>query len=183
MPLTLSVGINKKQGLPDYGSLGASCNLTVELDVALLQDMDTFHRQVRNAYVSCTQAVNDELARQLSTSSATRSLPEPTNGHSLSGNGYKTVQADNGNGHSTSYTNGNGSSSHRASQKQLDFASQLAKQIRGLGVRKLEGLANKMFSKPLVDLTTLDASGLIDTLKAIKEERISLEDALSGVAV
>ena len=36
MPLTLNVGLSKKIGQPDYGSLGASCNLAVELDANLL---------------------------------------------------------------------------------------------------------------------------------------------------
>src|SRR5687767_219737 len=47
MPLTLNVGLTKKMGLPDYGSLGASCHVEVELDGSLLQcDLDGFHRHV-----------------------------------------------------------------------------------------------------------------------------------------
>ena len=32
MPLKLNVGVSRKVGLPDYGSVGASCNVEVELD-------------------------------------------------------------------------------------------------------------------------------------------------------
>ena len=64
MPLTLNVGLSKKIGLPDYGSLGASCNVQVELPTnTIFDDLEAFHRQVKQAYKACTQAVIDELAR------------------------------------------------------------------------------------------------------------------------
>ena len=63
MPLRLNVGVSKKVGLPEYSSAGAHCALEVELDAGLLEDLESFHERVRDAYVACHQAVNDELAR------------------------------------------------------------------------------------------------------------------------
>lgn len=61
--LRLNVGTNRKIGQPDYGSAGASCNLELELDTTLFQDLDGLQHVVRRAYAACNQAVNDELAR------------------------------------------------------------------------------------------------------------------------
>src|SRR5437588_5215704 len=67
MPLTLNVGLSKKVGLPDYGSLGVSCSVQVELDATLLlNDADGFQHKVRQAYLACHQAVHEELLRQQS---------------------------------------------------------------------------------------------------------------------
>jgi hypothetical protein len=64
MPLKLNVGVSRKVGLPQYGSVGASCNLEMELDAGLLErDLDGFHARVRGAYLAAQQAVHDELAR------------------------------------------------------------------------------------------------------------------------
>jgi len=172
MPMTLNVGLSKKVGLPDYGSVGASCSVQVELDAQLLRDdLDGFHAQVRNAYAACRQAVHDELSRHQTNGIS----QQPIANHDAS-----TGRTGRHNGHGHSATS-NGSS-HTASAKQLDYITQLARQIRGLGVRRVETLAQKMFGKPLVALSSLDASGLIDTLKAIKTGEINLDNALNGAA-
>ena len=115
MPLKLNVGLSRKIGLPDYGSMGASCHVELELDASLFQrDLNAFHQQVHNAYVACSQAVGDELARQRAqngeTAETPTSLPAPPPSNTSSGNG-----------------NSNGSS-HNASRKQLDYLQQLARQ-------------------------------------------------------
>jgi len=64
MPMKLNVGVSRKLGLPNYGSVGASCNLELELDATLLErDLNAFHTQIRGAYAAAHQAVHDELAR------------------------------------------------------------------------------------------------------------------------
>ena len=170
MPMTLNVGLSKKVGLPDYGSLGASCNVAVELNGSMVfDDLEAFHRHVRQAYVACQQAVTDELARQQQREVSAGPSAQDDRGGSVRNNG----PSGNGNG---------ASNGHRASEKQTGYIQQLAHQIRGLGVRRLETLCDKMFSKPMADLTSLDASGLIDALKSIKAGEIDLDTALNGAA-
>ena len=185
MPMTLNVGLSKKIGLPDYGSLGATCNVTVELEAALLRDdLETFHAHVRKTYTACRQAVQDELSQHqagevpqqsIHDASASAGCTGPQNSNSNS-NGNS-----NGNDNARA-TGSNGNGSHTASQKQLDYINQLARQIRGLGGRRVETLAQTMFRKPLAGLSSLDASGLIDTLKAVKAGDVDLNDVLEDAA-
>jgi hypothetical protein len=79
-------------------------------------------------------------------------------------------------------SNGNGSEGRPATDKQIDYVHQLSDQVRGLGIRRLESLAQKLFDKPVTGLQSFEASVLIDTLKQIKAGSIDLQDALSGVA-
>ena len=169
MPLKLNVGTCKKIGQPDYGSLGVSCYVEIELDQSLLfDDLDAFQQRVMHAYTACREAVAEELARQ---------QQGPTSEHADNHRAASPAPPNRpANGQS------NGHSSHLASQKQLDYAQQLAGQIHGLGARRLETLANKMFGKPLGELSTLEASGLIDSLKDIKAGQIDLAAVLGGAA-
>lgn len=68
MPMKVKVGLAKKVGQPDFGSLGASCDIELELDGGLLfHDLQELQEKIQSAYIACRQAVNDELASQRST--------------------------------------------------------------------------------------------------------------------
>lgn len=181
MPLKLNVGLTKKLGLPDYGSLGASCYVELELEASLLQqDLEAFQRHVRRAYLACSQAITEELARQQTGNGAqAAAVPDPTAPQTslsppLAPPTAPAAYRTNGNG-----TNGTG---HQASPKQLDYINQLARQIKGLGLRRVETLTARMFGKQPVALTSLEASSLIDTLKSAKAGDVNLDDILNGAA-
>ena len=178
MPLKLSVGVSKKMGLPDYGSLGTFCNVEAEVDGCLnFDDLEGFHQKVRQVYVECARAVNDELARQTAPASQTTSQTSRQTARQTHSVPHTNTATTIGQGHP------NGVNGSRASQRQLDYANQLADQIQGLGARRLELLTNEMFGKPIARLSSLNASGLIDTLKAIKEGRLDLNATLEGAAL
>ena len=170
MPLKTNVGVSRKIADNNYGSRGASVNLEVELDSGLIQEPERFHDRIRQVFRLAQQAINEELERQQGNGPASNAA---TNG-SASHNGHAANEPTG--------TSRNGHTPAAASEKQLGYARQLAKQIDGLGIRRLDSLSDRMFGKPLVGLTTLDASGLIDTLKAIKEGRIDLDAVGEGNA-
>ncbi len=176
MPLTLNVGLSKKIGQPDYSSIGASCNVQVELPANMIfDDPEAFQRQVRQAYSACTQAVADELARYQQANDPL--APCVRKQHAKTNPAGKDT-ATNGNDEAKATAGGNGTNGHQASEKQLTYLRQLSGQIEGLSLRRVETLAKKMYGKPLAALTSLDASGLIDTLKQIKTGQIDLNAVL-----
>jgi hypothetical protein len=170
MPLKLNVGLTKKLGLPDYGSIGASCHVEVELDDSLLHsDLDRFQHQVRDAFVACRQAVHDELARHQGQSVqntpvvATAPAPAPKPRSSPA-----TRSAS------------NGSNGRAASEKQLAYLMQLSRRIAGLRGGALEDVSRRLYEKPLHELNSFEASSLIDTLKAVQEGTVQLPDFVGG---
>ena len=83
MAMKIHVGLQKKVGQPNYGSLGASCQIEFEMDSTILEsNMDGFHDRVNGAFLACRQAVNLQLRQQQSerdvesTTSIQKQLPE-----------------------------------------------------------------------------------------------------------
>jgi len=172
MPLKLLAGTSRKMGLPNYGSLGASCSMEVELSESLLgDDLDAFQRQVRTVYAACAEAVNHELTRQQADMSNGQQWKTPCQNS-------QTAGSPNGNGAGGGSEDGDVPASQPATERQIDFACALARQIRGLGIRRLEGLADALFRRPIAELSSTDASSLIHTLKELRSGKISLEAIL-----
>jgi len=61
MPMKLNVGLSKKVGQPDYGSLGANCHLEVELEADLLRQPDDLHEKIRYLFRLARESVEEEL--------------------------------------------------------------------------------------------------------------------------
>ena len=161
--LKLNVGLSRKVGEPNYGSRGASVNLELEVESALAGDPDRLRDKIRQLFHLAKVSVDEEL-----------------NGNTHNGE----TDSDNGQrARNDGRENDNGNGVRLASQKQRNYANQLAGQIPKMGARRMESLSQKMFNKPLADINSLDASALIDMLKAIKEGQVTLEDALSGAPV
>ena len=161
MAVTLSVGLQKKVGLPDYGSLGASCHVEFEVDRSLLDsNLDGFHQKVRAAFAACQQAVHEQLARP-------PAEPAGANGH---GNGHATPGSANGNGNGHGPGPGN-SNGHRGHARPAT-ASQ-ARAIRAIAGRQRIDLPQLLGGRFSVsrpeELSIADASGLIDELKGPAE--------------
>lgn len=155
MPMKIDVGVCKKIGLPDYGSAGSHCNITLEADICVLNDPNEFQRRVQHAYELCRLSVEKEL-------------------HGLK-TGEQHVRTENIGTTSqvtlapkTEYRNSNATSSNNrypATQKQQQFIRRLVKGIKGLNDTRLDEYCQQEFGKTSQELTAQDASKLIDMLK------------------
>ncbi len=142
-------------GQPDYGSVGASCELQLEVDVGLLErDLDGFHARVRDVYVAAHQAVHDELARLQAPIEAPREAPVPpprpaSNSHPA------------GNGHEGRAPAGRSRPRRPATENQV-------RAIRSIAARQhadLDGLLRDHGVGRPEDLSIRQASELIDALR------------------
>ena len=159
MPLRLNVGVSKKVGLPEYSSVGATCNLEVELDGGLLDDLEGFHQRVRDTYIACHQAVNDELAR-LQVQQAAPAAPT-INGHS-----QRNASPTHANGSQTRSSGASGRPVKPATPSQVRAIVTIARRQR----TDLAGLLHDDYGVDRAeDLSLAQASQLIDALKAASE--------------
>ena len=152
MAVTLSVGLQKKVGLPDYGSFGASCHVEFEIDRCLIdQDLDGFHHKVAGAFATCRQAVNDQLAQQ-----SVHSSPQPSNGKP----------------NSTPHHNGHARHTGSDQEARQNVGTATQSQVRAIfAIARRQrvdpaNLVRERFNvERLEDLSIREASTLIDDLK------------------
>jgi hypothetical protein len=157
MTIKINVGVNKKVGLPDYGSAGSHCNIEIEADNSILDNADQFLQRVKDAYEVARQSVEEELSHH-----------RPSNGASQNrstGQSNSEPQRE----YRQDYRNSNsGSNNHTASDKQQSFIASLIKGVKGLDWNKLDKFCGKKFGKPCSQLSSKEASTLIEDLKAAK---------------
>jgi len=159
MGIKLNVGLSKKIGLPDYGSAGSTCNLELELDNTALDRPEEFHRQVREAYAACRSAVEDELGNHRAKGTAAQDTRPTLAPKTEYRNSPPPERNDN---------------RFPVSPKQLDFIGKLSKGIRGLSAQKLDDYCQQTYGKTSTQLTSQEASRLIDSLKDARTRKEGL---------
>jgi hypothetical protein len=134
MPLTLNVGVSKKIGEANYSSRGASVNVEMELESALVQEPEKFQGRIRQLFGMARDAVDEELR----------------NGHSQAGNGTNGRNGSNGQDSGPPATASQARALHAIAKKQHVDLQHLLRDRFGVG-------------KP-EDLLLKQASELIDEL-------------------
>jgi hypothetical protein len=172
MPLTVNVSVSRKLGRPNYASLGASCGTQIELDPFVFSEPETLHEKIQDAFEVCRRAVDEELSKA-DCHDATYDAPA---------NRLIAPQAANGN--DVSGVNGRGPEqpSLWATDRQVDFLHQLARQIGALGSQRLRLVAEHRFGHSLDEITASEASGLIDLLKEVRSGARPVADLLPEAA-
>lgn len=162
MPLRLNVGVSKKLGLPEFSSIGASCNLELELESSLLQhDLEGLHAQIRGAYIAANQAVNDELARLQSTPVR----PSPATEASTGGNVPRNGSVPHASGAPARSNGVHARTSKPATAGQVKAIYAIARAQHA----DLEGLLRDEYEVDRPEALSLaDASKLIDQLKVVR---------------
>jgi len=170
MPLKLNVGVSRKLGLPEFSSVGASCNVEVELDSTLLQsDLDGFHSQVRGAFTAACRAVDDELVRLQSRPAPPVASHVVPAGGEMRRNGVSNHPRAAPAGPDRVATRGDGGVGRPAKPASANQVRAIVTMARWRDV-DLAGLLRDEFGvdRP-EDLSLVDASRLIDRLKAAAE--------------
>jgi len=168
MTIKINVGVNKKIGLPDYGSAGGHCNIEIEADNSILDNPNQFLQRVKDAYELARLSVEEELSHhRQSNDRPSNAVSQP---HSVSQ--PKAEPAQPRQEYRQDYRSDNSGGGNRvASDKQQRFIAALVKGVKGLDWRTLDRYCSVQFGKNTSQLTPKEASALIDDLKEAKEGR------------
>ena len=160
MTIKINVGVNKKIGLPDYGSAGGHCNIEIEADNSILDNADQFLQRVQDAYELARLSVEEELLHHRPSGNTAQSRAEPQQQRQEQRQEYR------GN-YSGGYTGGN-SGNRIASAKQQQFIANLVKAVKGLNWNTLDKYCTSKWGANTSQLSPKQASELIDELQAAK---------------
>ena len=168
MTIKINVGVNKKIGLPDYGSAGSHCVIELEADNSVLDNAEQFLLRVKNAYEMARASVEEELSHHRPSnagrSGTTQSSQEPAQQQRQE---YRQENRSN--------SSGSGDNRYIASPKQQQFIASLVKAVKGLDWRKLDKYCESKFGRDVSQLSSKEASQLIDDLQAAKSGRGGLQ--------
>ena len=146
MAAKISVGLQKKLGLPGYSSIGASCHVEFEVETSLMEsNLDGFHQKVHSVYSACQQAINEQLARYQSKSPNFNDPSRPQLNVQINPNAQQVRQE-----------------SSRATRNQFRSIFAIA---RNQGLDPLQLVRKRFNLDQPEDLTIREASSLIDELK------------------
>ena len=170
MAIKINVGVNKKIGLPDYGSAGGHCNIEIEADNSILDNADQFLQRVKDAYEMARQSVEEELSHHRTGGSTNGNTSSQTRSASQS----KAEPAQQRQEYRQDYRNDNTGGTRVASPKQQQFIASLVKGVKGLNWKTLDNYCSVQFGKNTSQLTPKEASALIEDLKAAKSGERSI---------
>jgi hypothetical protein len=158
--MKLNVGVSRKVGLPDYSSVGASCNLELEIDSGLIdRDLEAFHARVRDTYVAAHQAVHDELARLQAPGEPRTEAPDAGSSSRPGGNGHGSDKRSN---HPSRFQEAPSRGRKPATPSQVKAIMAIARRQNA----DLVGMLRQEFeATDPEELTLKQASELIDLLK------------------
>lgn len=146
--VVLELNYQKKVGLPGYSS--HSCGLTVTTEVSSLNDVGA---QVSDLYRRLQDSVDREIRE-------TGWLPNNGNMEAVNGTSSSSKGIQHGANGNTVYRNG---TSWACSEKQRGLIERIVDE-NDINWEDLHQLAQARFSKPIIALNKLEASGLIDEM-------------------
>jgi len=167
MAVKISICVNKKVGLPEFGSAGSHCDITLEADNSVLDNAEEFQRRVQKAYDLARQSVEEELAHHRPGST----VKQDTRPTTTPATEYRNSPPPERNSAPPDRRSDN---PYPVSPKQLDFIGKLSKGIRGLSAQKLDEYCQRTFGNTCRQLSAKEASQLIDSLKDAKERKEGL---------
>ncbi len=172
MPLKTNIGVSRKVADNNYGSRGASVNLEVELDSTLINEPERFHDRIRQVFRLAQQAIDEELDRQQGNGTANHATNGATTARLPSRRttaATATVMPRRTATPRMAIATARPATPRRKSSWAMPGNSPRASRASASAIwkRSPRRCTTSLWSA----LTTLDASGLIDTLKADQGRR------------